>query len=227
MIGTQAAERDAPLGAVVHERALAVVTARLAAITHIHLATALATAQKPREKKLPAPYRPSGQSAFAGRIVGNHLLVPLELAPADIALVLSLEQHVPFRQWAPQAALDALAAILDADLARRAPKSIGAGIDGIGQDIVHGIVEWQSPDDAVPIRSAIACSRQGNALITQPHVHLSHALQLGELGEDQPEGVLYPPIWILLDPVTPDPQIAGRDTEEQRAAARLLLQRLL
>jgi hypothetical protein len=58
-------------------------------------------------------------------------------------------------------------------------------------------------------------------------VHLSHALQLGELGEDQPEGVLHPLIRIHLDPVTPDPQIAGRDTEKQRAAARFLLQRLV
>jgi hypothetical protein len=58
-------------------------------------------------------------------------------------------------------------------------------------------------------------------------VHLSHALQLGELGEDQPEGVLHPLVRILLDPVTPDPHIAGGDTEEQCAAARLLLQRLV
>jgi hypothetical protein len=58
-------------------------------------------------------------------------------------------------------------------------------------------------------------------------VHLSHALQLGELGEDQPEGVLHPLIRILLDPVMPDPHITGRNPEEQRAAARFLLQRLV
>jgi hypothetical protein len=35
-------------------------------------------------------------------------------------------------------------------------------------------------------------------------VHLSHALQFGELGEDQPQGVLHPLIWILLDPIMPE-----------------------
>ena len=73
----------------------------------------------------------------------------------------------------------------------------------------------------------MACNGQCNAIVSQPHVHLSHALQLSELGEDQPEGFLHPLIRILLDPVTSDPHIAARDTEEQRAAARLLLQRLL
>jgi len=34
-------------------------------------------------------------------------------------------------------------------------------------------------------------------------MHLSHALQLGEFGEDQPEGVLHPLIRILVNPVTP------------------------
>ena len=58
-------------------------------------------------------------------------------------------------------------------------------------------------------------------------MHLSHALQFGELGEDQPEGVLHPLIRILVDPVMPDPHIAGRDAEEQRTAPRFLLQRLV
>src|SRR5260370_6958349 len=101
MIGAQAAERDAPLGAVVHACALAVVAARLAAIAHIHLAAAMATAQKPGEKKLPAPHRPFGQSAFPGRIVGNHPLVPFDLPPADVAPVLILDHHTPLAQSTP------------------------------------------------------------------------------------------------------------------------------
>jgi len=47
--------------------------------------------------------------------------------------VLILEQHVPFGQWAPRAATDALAALLDAYFAHRAAKGIGASIDGVGQ----------------------------------------------------------------------------------------------
>ena len=58
-------------------------------------------------------------------------------------------------------------------------------------------------------------------------MHLSCTLQLGELGEDELQGLLHALVRILLDPVAPDLHIAGGDTEEQRATARLLLQRLL
>ena len=58
-------------------------------------------------------------------------------------------------------------------------------------------------------------------------MHLSHALKLGELREYHPEGMLHPLVRVLLDPVAPGLHIAGGDTEEQRAAACFLLQRLL
>ena len=58
-------------------------------------------------------------------------------------------------------------------------------------------------------------------------MHLSHALKLGELGKDQPEGLLHPLVRILLDLIAPSPHIAGRDTEKQRTTARFLLQRLV
>ena len=52
------------------------------AIAHIQLAAAMTTAQKARQQQLPAPRHPSDrEGAFAGRIVGDHALVPLELAP--------------------------------------------------------------------------------------------------------------------------------------------------
>src|ERR1700739_2285272 len=101
----------------------------------------MTTAQKPRQEQFSAPYCSGDCGAFTGRIVGNHTLVPLELAPGDVTLVLMLEQHIPFRLRAPQTALDALASVLDAHLAHRAAKGIGASIDGIGQDIVDRVIE--------------------------------------------------------------------------------------
>ena len=62
---------------------------------------------------------------------------------------------------------------------------------------------------------------------SQPDVHLSRTLQLGELGEDQLQGVLHAFVRILLYAIATDLHIAGGDTEDQRAAARLLLQRFL
>jgi hypothetical protein len=63
--------------------------------------------------------------------------------------------------------------------------------------------------------------------LSQPDVHLSCTLQLGELGEDQLQGVLHAFVRILLYAIATDLHIAGGDTEDQRAAARLLLQRFL
>src|SRR5258708_34833998 len=80
---------------------------------------------------------------------------------------------------------------------------------------------------SAPHRGAVACDGQRNALVSQPKMHLSHALKLGELGEDQPEGLLHPLVRILLDPIAPSSHIAARDTEKQRTTARFLLQRLV
>jgi hypothetical protein len=71
----------------------------------------MTTAQKPRQEQFSASYCSSDGGAFAGRIVGNHTLVPLELAPGDITFVLILKQHIPFRLRAPQTAPDCSAAI--------------------------------------------------------------------------------------------------------------------
>src|SRR4029077_17324830 len=200
MIGTQPTERDAPLGAVVHESSMAIIAPGLAPIAHVQLAAAMATTQQASKKQLAAPHRSSARgTALTGRIIRNHLLIPLELAPGDVAFVLILEQHVPFRLRAPQTALDALAAVLDAHLAHRATKGIGASIDGVGQDVVDRVVERQPLGDAASLRRLVACDGQSDTLVPQPHVHLSYALQFGELGEDQPEGVLHSLIRILVD----------------------------
>ena len=78
---------------------------------------------------------------------------------------------------------------------------------------MHDVVGRQSPHDAV--RLALArLDRQLDALLPQPDVHLSCTLQLGELGEDQLQGVLHAFIRILLYAIATDLHIAGGDTEE-------------
>ena len=78
-------------------------------------------------------------------------------------------------------------------------------------------------------RASPCCDLHGqlDAFVAQPDMHLPHALELGKLGEDELQCILHALVRILLDPVAPGFHIAGGDTEEQRAAARLLLQRLL
>src|SRR6516225_7209461 len=114
MIGVQAAERDAAF-AVVQDRAVADIASRHTPISHMQLAATMATTQQSREQRFPAPHSASGRGTpLAGRIVGNHTLVPLELVPSDITLMLILEQNIPFGLRSVQSAPDALAAILDA-----------------------------------------------------------------------------------------------------------------
>ena len=58
-------------------------------------------------------------------------------------------------------------------------------------------------------------------------MHLPRALELGEFREDELNGLLNALVRILFDPVAPDFHIAGGNAEDQRAAPRLLPQRLL
>ena len=64
-----------------------------------------------------------------------------------------LDQNVPFVHRPMHATPDTLATFHHADPARRAPECIGAGIDRIGQDVVHDVVGRQAPHDAVRLAS--------------------------------------------------------------------------
>src|SRR5260370_8181469 len=82
-----------------------------------------------------------------------------------------LDQNVPFGHRPMHATPDTLAAVLNTHPARRSPESIGAGIDRIGQNVVHDIVGRQSPDDAA--RLAIArLGRQSDTFVPKPDVPL-------------------------------------------------------
>jgi hypothetical protein len=193
----------------------------------MQFAATMPTAQEPGEKRLAAPHRSLDRgAAFAGCVVGNHALVPLELVPGDIARVVILEQNIPFGQGAAHTASHALAAVLDTHPARRAPESIGAGIDRVGQNVVHGVVGRQSPGDAARL-GTVRFNGQGDALVAQPDMDLTSTLELGELGEDEPQCVLDPLVRVLLNPVSARLHIAGRNAQEQRATTRFLLQRLM
>ena len=193
----------------------------------MQLAAAMTTAQKSGQQQLSAPYRSLDRgAAFAGGVVGDHALVPLELLPGDVGRVMILDQNIPFGHRPMHATPHALAPLLDAHLARRAPEGIGASIDRIGQNVMHDIVARQSPDD--PARLAVARLHwQLDAFVAQPEVNLTCALELGKFCEDELQCIPDAPVRILLDPVAPDSDIPSSNTEDQCTAARLLLQRLL
>lgn len=79
LIRCEASEGDAPLGAMVHDGALAVVAARLAAVAHVQFSAAMATSEQARDNERAPPCRPARDAAaFSSRVIRNHPLVHLE-----------------------------------------------------------------------------------------------------------------------------------------------------
>src|ERR1700737_5606535 len=114
----------------------------------MQFAAAMTTAQESGQQQLSAPNRSlDGGAAFACGVVGDHALVPLELLPGDVGLVMILDQNIPFGHRPMHATPHALAPLLDAHLARRTPEGIGASVDWICQNVVRDFIGRQSPDD--------------------------------------------------------------------------------
>lgn len=91
--------------------------------------------------------------------------------------MLILEQHIPFRLWTTQSTSHVFAPILNTDLAHRASEGIGAGVNWVGQNIVHRVVRRHPPDDAASLR-IMSFDGQGDASVTQPDMHPTSALEL-------------------------------------------------
>src|SRR5262249_2423452 len=223
MVGAQTAERDAAF-AVVQDCAVADIASRRTAISHIQLPSTMATTHQSREQRLPAPHRTSDRgTAFASRIIGDHALVPLELIPGDIALMLILEQQVRCRLWAAQSPLDTLAALLDADLARRtAKKHRHQHRQGLSECCARCCRAAASKRCSAPRHRGIAIPSSRSQTL-----HLADTLEFGKLGEDELQSSLDALVGILFDAVASGLHLASGNAEEHRATACLLLQRLL
>lgn len=130
-------------------------------------------------------------------VVGDQALIPLELRPANVALVMVEDQSLPFTALLAESAHDPLAAILDRDAAA---ECVGPGVDRVRQHVVDRVVDGQLPLDAPAIRP-MANRGQRQALLAKPEVHLPDRLHLGELTEYERDRLLDAPIRVLLDPV--------------------------
>ena len=225
-VDPHAAERDAAIAAMVDLAAPAVIAARaavLAAVGDMQLAAAVAAPQQAGQQRLAAPDRAAAHEAFAVGIVGDQPLVPLELRPANVTLVMVADQNLPGAAILAEAAHDPLAAGLDRDAAAGAAEDIGAGIDRVRQQVVQGVVDRQLPDHLAAFRTIFG-RRQRQALLAHPEMDLPHRLQLGELGEGERDRLLNATIGVLLDAIVRRLEVADRHGEEEFAAAGLLLQ---
>src|SRR6478672_1079047 len=111
-IDPHAAERDARLAAVIEIAAPAVIapgTAFLAAVGDMELAAAMAAAQETGEQGFAAPYRSAAHEALAVGVIADQALVPLELGPANVALMVVEDQSLPGAAVLAEAAHDPFA----------------------------------------------------------------------------------------------------------------------
>jgi len=161
------------------------IAANVTVVVDMQLAAAMPAAQKPGEQHLALSYGAIGNgTAVTCRIVRDGALIALELFPADIGGVLFLERNIPFSRRTTHAMAHALAAVNHAHRALRASKSIGPSIDGIGEDIVHGVVRRQSPYDSERLRIT-QIDGQLDTLVPEPDLNLPNTLELREFGKDQ------------------------------------------
>src|SRR3954466_15543827 len=225
-INPQAAERDAPVPAMVEVAATAVIApgaALRAAVGDMELAAAVAAAQEAGEQRFAAPHRSSAHEASLLSVVADQTLVPLELGPANVALVVVEDQSLPGAAILAEATHDPLAAGLDGDATAGPPEGVCAGVNRVGQHVVEGVVDGQLPGDAAAL-APIPDRRQRQALVAHPEVNLPNRLQLGKLGEDERDRLLHAAVRILLDAVVVHLEVAHGDGEKELAAAGLLLQ---
>ena len=92
-------------------------------------------------------------------------------------------------------------------------EGVGAGVGGMGQDVVHRVVGRVDPDDLGGRRDvAILAQRQPQSLVTQPQPYRPHRTTGGELledrGEDAADGLVgvFEDLSVGLTPHQPDRQ---------------------
>src|SRR6266566_148415 len=204
---------------MVHLAAAAVIpadSAARAAVSDVKLATAVTAAKEASEKRFTTAHRSTTHEALPVGVVGDQALIPLELDPRNIPLVVVLDQNVPVAAPASEAAHDPLATRFNRHTTSRAPKHVGTSVGGIGQDVVDRIVDGQLPFDATTL-GTIADRRQSDSLLPQPEVNLPHRLHLGKFDEHECERVLDALIRVLLDPIVRYLEIADGNVEEELA----------
>ena len=175
------AENYAPCRGDLVECADTLVAGRSVAVADVKLPPAARAAEKTGQQRLAAADGAAAHEPLAVGVVGDQALVPLELGPGNIALMVILDQNIPASPVALHAANYALASVLDASPARRAPEGVGAGVDRVGQDVMDGVVDRRSPDDPVGASPTRQDAASRMLLLPKPHVDLPDRLQLGEL----------------------------------------------
>ena len=217
VVGAQSAKGDAARFAIVQPASAAAVAGNgvlRAGVAKRQLASAAMATEQPREERVAMFGR--AMMPAGGDIAADHGADRFEPLPAHVAVMGVRHQRQPIR---PRLAANLHAA--SSAISRRDSRStigIGAAINGVLDHPVDGRV-GRSPPGHIPIR---LLHRQIEIMLMEPKQRLARAAQLRDLVEDERDGLLHPPVRILLVTVAVLHEADGRG-DDQFPTARLLI----
>ena len=170
-VGAHSAEADATGRRQVRECADALIASGSVAVADTKLSSAPRAAKETDQQRFATANGAAAHEPLAVGVVGNQGLIPLEVGPGNIALVVIGDQNAPASPIALHIPQDVLSPVLDDDAHRSTPEGVGAGVDRVGQNMMHGRVHRRFPDDPL---GGVANRQdwQRNLLLPEPHEHL-------------------------------------------------------
>jgi len=166
----------------------------------------MAATQKPREQRLAFAKGPAGPTPFAVGIIHDLTLVPFEVVPRDVSLVMIDDQYLPVFLSLLDAVNDPLPPAFQRHSTPGSAECIGAGINRVRQDVVDLVVDGRRPNHGSTV-GAILREGQFYLFLSEPEMDLPNTLELGELGKDQMYCLANPQIGIHLDPVMANSEV--------------------
>ena len=174
----------------------------------------MATPQQTREKLRAVAHR----APDLCHVLRKQLLVPLELVPGDVAIVVVTKQDRPvLRVLLGNPAPHALAAIVDHRLLAAPAIGIGAGVDRVGENLGDPPRRCRNPPDQALTGGT---DREFYRVAMKPEKHLPDAAKLSELAEHQMDRITLALVRCHLDAIAIDLLVARRQRGKQLAALR-------
>src|SRR5208283_2850593 len=134
------------------------------------------------------------------------------------------DQDLPFGAFLAESPQNAFAAIFDRYPAAGSAKSISAGINRVGKEIIHRRVDRQLPQKLMLLWAFVINVRERDPVGPKRQKHLTDALHLGKTGENQPDRLVYAQIRIHFDFLAAHFHVANRYRKKEFSPPRFLLQ---
>src|SRR5262245_41029695 len=153
-------------------------------------------------------------------------LIALELRPADVALVMILDEHLPRAHRLVVAIALTRTTIDDRGALLALPVRVDAGIEGILQNRYDVTIPDWPPFERCQ-RPAVRRVGKVDVLRRHPQQHLAGAPEFTELLKDKPDHLLQPPVRIEAEADVPVPSVTDWTRDPQLAAPGLRSCRLV